>query len=286
MRRESSGAVVADLLELCLFRSYLSFKLDDCRLDGDECAGDVIDGVSLLKHGVHVHAQFLLRVFDLALKTRDVHLQFCAYRQVLCSVGDIARSSLELVHKTVWHDSSLYIVAYAQCTFVRTAHCVRVAPQYDLRCRLTDSAAPEMPARSSGYICVLIWPVPFLTIALPVTPISLFRFRKTSSIVSPLPLSCSFDRRIFLQRKTGFLSLVSIVEMMKCKSIVEKLRIWISGHRIVSTSTSKALAFFQSSQRLACQQRHFLVQVPCKIPHARDSGVFRIAVLRKLNERR
>src|SRR5450756_53524 len=42
----------------------------------------------------------------------------------------------------------------------------------------------------------------------------------------------------------------------------------------------------QSSQRLACQQRHFLVQLPCKIPHARDSGVFRIAVLRKVNERR
>jgi hypothetical protein len=67
----------------------------------------------------------------------------------------------------------------------RTAHCVRVASQYDQRCRLTDSAAPEMPARSSGYVCVLIWPVPLLTIALPVTPISLFRFRKTSSIVSP-----------------------------------------------------------------------------------------------------
>ncbi|RIE11146.1 hypothetical protein SMC6_00135 [Candidatus Cryosericum odellii] len=91
---------------------------------------------------------------------------------------------------------------------------------------------------------------------------------------------------MFLQRKAGFLSLIFIVEMMKCKSIVEKLRIWISGHRIVSTSTFKALVFFQSSQRLACQQRHFLVQLPCKIPHARDSGVFRIAVLRKLNERR
>jgi hypothetical protein len=53
----------------------------------------------------------------------------------------------------------------------RTVHCVRVAPQYDQRCRLTDSAAPEMPARSSGYVCVLSWSAPLLMIALPATPI-------------------------------------------------------------------------------------------------------------------
>src|SRR5664280_1441956 len=286
MRRGNLGAIVADLLEFCLFRSYLSFKLDDCRLDGDECAGDVIDGVSLLKHGVHVHAQFLLRVFDLALKTCDVHLQFCACRQVFCSIGDIARSSLELIHKTIRHGSSL-LHCRVRIAHVRENSPLRPSgPQYDQRCRLTDSAAPEMPARSSGYICVLIWPVPLLTIALPVTPISLFRFRKTSSIVSPHAPLVLF-RQAHVPTKKGGLP----VSYFHCRDDEMQVNCreaahLTSGHCVASMPMLKAPASFLSSQRLACQGRHFLVQLPCKIPHARDSGVFRIAVLRKLNERR
>src|SRR5450756_1220605 len=162
-----------------------------------------------------------------------------------------------------------------------------------------------MPARRSGYICVLSWltAIPatdssswsralamtrpsLLTMALPVTPISLFRFRKTSSIVPPHALLVLFQGARALTKKGGLSVSLSIVETMKCKSIVEKLRIRISGHRIASTSMSKAPASSLSSQRLACQRWHFLVQLPCTIPHARDSGVFRIAVLRKVNGRR
>src|SRR5450756_2706560 len=125
-----------------------------------------------------------------------------------------------------------------------------------------------------------------LTMALPVTPISLLRFRKTSSIVPPHAPLVLFQQARVLTKKGGPSVSPFIVETMKCKSIVGKLRIRISGHGIACTSTPKAPASSQSSQRLACQQRHFLVQLPCKIPHARDSGVFRIAVLRKVNERR
>src|SRR5450830_1262900 len=106
--------------------------------------------------------------------------------------------------------------------FVRTTRYVRVAPQYDQRCRMTDSAAPEMPARSSGYICVLSWLAAMpatdssswsralamtrpslLTMALPVTPISLSRFRKTSSIVSPMLHWCSFSTHVSLKNEGG-----------------------------------------------------------------------------------
>src|SRR5450756_2879541 len=68
-----------------------------------------------------------------------------------------------------------------------------------------------------------------LTMALPVTPISLLRFRKTSSIVPPHAPLVLFQQARVLTRKGGLSVSLSIVETMKCKSIVEKLRIRIPG---------------------------------------------------------
>src|SRR5450756_3168498 len=98
-----------------------------------------------------------------------------------------------------------------------------------------------------------------LTMALPVTPISLLRFRKTSSIVPPHAPLVLFQQARVLTRKGGLSVSLSIVETMKCKSIVEKLRIRIPCLLYTSDAADDLLCVDLGGRRIIKKKNNIFI---------------------------